>query len=429
MTRADRVLRRSSLTKLFLSQLFAGAGVASGYAVGAMLAEEITGETAMAGFAQMSTILGAGLLAYPLSALAARSGRRFALTLGFGIGLIGVIVVLLGVMLTLLPLFMFGMMLCGSAVAAGLQARYAAVDASGGNRPGSAMALIVWATTVGSVLGPNFMTPGAALGESIGMNPLAGPYLISMTCFLLATLAAFTLAPNRRAEARPDTSAPRQDARGSVATPATPANQVKLLDALRFAASYPRVRFAVIALIAGQMVMTNVMVMTPVHMNHQHFDLTAVGFVISIHILGMYVFSPIFGWAADRFGPYAVIAAGFVVYTVTITLGILDALAPTSSMPLLSTALFFLGVGWSLFLIGGSALLVDSSPEHMRVPLQGVSDSAMNLGGALMAAFAGMMLQVGGFALINAVAGVVVVIALGFALASRRPEQPAVPNN
>ncbi|MCL7660022.1 hypothetical protein M8360_31970, partial [Klebsiella pneumoniae] len=53
--------------------------------------------------------------------------------------------------------------------------------------------LVVWATTVGSVLGPSFTAPGAHLGETLGMNGLAGPYLISMVAFALATLSASTL--------------------------------------------------------------------------------------------------------------------------------------------------------------------------------------------------------------------------------------------
>ena len=120
--------QKLTLAKLFTAQLFSGAGIASGYAVGGLLAEQITGRTAMAGFAQMSVILGAGLVAYPLSTLASRFGRRTALTLGFGIGTLGAAIVLIGVAAGFLPLFMVGMMLCGSSTAAGLQARYAASD-------------------------------------------------------------------------------------------------------------------------------------------------------------------------------------------------------------------------------------------------------------------------------------------------------------
>lgn len=414
--------QRLTLAKLFTAQLFSGAGIASGYAVGGLLAEQITGQTAMAGFAQMSVILGAGLVAYPLATLAARYGRRTALTLGFGTGTLGAAVVLTGVAVEFLPLFMLGMMMCGSSTAAGLQARYAASDTANPQRPGQAMSIVIWATTVGSVLGPNFTEPGSRLGAFLGVNPLSGPYLISMGCFALAALAAFSLGSQRTAaQAAAQGTAP---AAVQAASPAQ-TDRPSLGESLRYLLSRPVARYAVITVITGQMIMTNVMVMTPVHMDHQHFDLTAVGIVVSIHIMGMYVFSPVFGWMSDRWGPRTVITAGMVVYAVTVALGIYDSLLPTSHFVILNTALFLLGVGWSMFLIGGSALLVKSVDARMRVPLQGISDSAMNLGGAFMAAFAGTLLGLGGFFLINAIAGVVLLVNIVFALLANRRTQSA----
>ncbi|HJA39892.1 MAG TPA: MFS transporter, partial [Candidatus Brevibacterium intestinigallinarum] len=412
--------QRLTLAKLFTAQLFSGAGIASGYAVGGLLAEQITGQTAMAGFAQMSVILGAGLVAYPLATLAARYGRRTALTLGFGTGTLGAAVVLTGVAVEFLPLFMLGMMMCGSSTAAGLQARYAASDSVNPQKPGQAMSIVIWATTVGSVLGPNFTEPGSRLGEFLGVNPLSGPYLISMGCFALAALAAFSLGSQRTAA-----RAAAQGTAPAAAQAASPAqtDRPSLGESLRYLLSRPVARYAVITVITGQMIMTNVMVMTPVHMDHQHFDLTAVGIVVSIHIMGMYVFSPVFGWMSDRWGPRTVINAGMVVYAVTVALGIYDSLLPTSHFVILNTALFLLGVGWSMFLIGGSALLVKSVDARMRVPLQGISDSAMNLGGAFMAAFAGTLLGLGGFFLINAIAGVVLLVNIVFALLANRRTQ------
>ena len=87
-----------------------------------------------------------------------------------------------------------------------------------------------------------------------------------------------------------------------------------------------------------------------------------------------------------------------------------------SSMTLLSTALLLLGVGWSMFLIGGSALLTASVPQHAKVTLQGASDSAMNLGGAVMAAAAGTVLEVGGFLWINMMATVLLLVMLVFSM-------------
>lgn len=429
--------------KLITAQLLSGAGIASGYAVGGLLAEEITGQTSMAGFAQMSVILGAGLIAYPLAVLAGRSGRRKALTLGFGIGTLGAVVVLAGVALQFLPLFMLGMMMCGSATASGLQARYAAVDLADPAAAGRAMSLVVWATTVGSVLGPSFTAPGAHLGETLGMNGLAGPYLISMVAFALATLSASTLTktvaagtdhpgepdlddadhddPGHDGEATTEDTASAASARESAATngsttEVTAPPPMKLGEALRFALARPVPLFAMIVIIAGQMMMTNVMVMTPVHMDHQEFSLGAIGIVVSIHIAGMYALSPVFGWMADRWGSGVVIAGGAGIFVLTIVLGVIDAVAPESSMVLLSIALVLLGIGWSMFLIGGSSLLTASVPAHAKVPLQGASDSAMNLGGALMAAMAGSVLGAGGFLWINLMATFVLLIAVGFSI-------------
>ncbi|WP_209370749.1 MFS transporter [Brevibacterium renqingii] len=422
--------RAREQAKLITAQLLSGAGIASGYAVGGLLAEEISGQTSMAGFAQMSVILGAGLIAYPLAVLAGRSGRRTALTLGFGIGTLGAVVVLIGVALQFLPLFMLGMMMCGSSTASGLQARYAAVDLADPAAAGRAMSLVVWATTVGSVLGPSFTAPGAHLGQSLGMNGLAGPYLISMVAFALATLSASTLTKSVTAgTAHPgheddDANGTASSAKGSAST-ATEVNAttadaarapMKLGEALRFAMGRPVPLFAMITIIAGQMMMTNVMVMTPVHMDHQAFSLGAIGIVVSIHIAGMYALSPVFGWMADKWGPDLVIAGGAGIFTLTIVLGVIDAVAPESSMILLSIALSLLGVGWSMFLIGGSALLTASVPAHAKVPLQGASDSAMNLGGAVMAAMAGSVLGAGGFLWINLMATFVLVIAVGFSI-------------
>ncbi|GAA2091166.1 MULTISPECIES: MFS transporter [Brevibacterium] len=418
--------QRRAQAALITAQLFSGAGIASGYAVGGLLAEQISGRTSMAGFAQMSVILGAGLLAYPLAALAGRKGRRTALTLGFGIGTAGALVVLAGVALQLLPVFLLGMLMCGSSTASGLQARYAAVDLADPAATGRAMSLVVWATTVGSVLGPSFTDPGAHLGEALGMHPLAGPYLISMAAFALAMLCA-SLVP-RIGGARGSAAAGAQRTGGGDGTASAPAAQLPLGPALRVAAARPAALLAIATVIAGQMMMTNVMVMTPVHMDHQEFELTAIGVVVSLHIAGMYALSPVFGWMADRWGQGTVLLVGALVFALTIGLGVYDALAPVSSMGLLTTALVLLGIGWSMFLIGGSSLLTSSVPPEAKLTLQGASDSAMNLGGALMAAMAGTVLELGGFLWINLMATAVLVVWLLFFLpALRRLRWPGRP--
>jgi MFS family permease len=262
------------------------------------------------------------------------------------------------------------------------------------------MSVVLWATTVGSIAGPNLSAPGAALGRALGLEPLSGPYLFSLVGFLLSAAVAFSIRPTHRA--------PGDDSATGEGRNDEP--RLGALAALKRAVQHPRALFAIAAVIAGQMMMTSVMVMTPVSMNNDGMSLTVVGIVISVHIVGMYAASPVFGWLADRIGPARVVWAGIGVFLVSFLLGGWDAAIGRGSMPVLLVALGLLGLGWSACLIGGSALLVQSAPARVRVPLQGASDAMMNLGAAFLAALAGPVLAVGGFLAVNVMAFVVLVV-------------------
>ena len=58
---------------------------------------------------------------------------------------------------------------------------------------------------------------------------------------------------------------------------------------------------------------------------------------------------------------------------------------------LMFVGLFLLGVGWSVALIAGSALLTESVPESERVSAQGLSDVMMSLLGATAAFSSGFV--------------------------------------
>jgi MFS family permease len=163
------------------------------------------------------------------------------------------------------------------------------------------------------------------------------------------------------------------------------------------------------------MMMTSVMVMTPVTMNHDGMSLELVGVVISVHIVGMYAASPFFGWLADRFGPRNVVLTGAALFAVAFALGAYNATAPHSEMAVIMVALGILGLGWSACIIGGSTLLTQSVGEAIKVPLQGAVDAMMNFGAAALAALAGGVLAFGGFLAVNVMAAFILLplVALG----------------
>ncbi len=69
---------------------------------------------------------------------------------------------------------------------------------------------------------------------------------------------------------------------------------------------------AVASLAVTHAVMVAVMTMTPLHMR-DHGQAALSGLVISIHVLGMYGFSPLVGRYTDRWGPARTIRDGALI--------------------------------------------------------------------------------------------------------------------
>lgn len=400
-TRSAHALFVRNQWLLSAAQLFSGVGIAVGFAVGGLLAEHLTGRAEYAGFAQTCSIVGAGVAAIPLARLAERHSRRYALSVGFSLAALGAVIILIGARLGSWVVYFAGMFLFGSATATGLQARYAATDAAPANKRGSALAIVVWATTVGSVAGPNLADPGGAVGLRLGVGELGGPFALSFVAYLIAV--AFT---SRLRSGRTVTGghAGRTTARPTIR------------EAIGVIRARPRALLGFASVVLGHTVMVSVMVMTPVHMMHSGDTIAIIGIVISLHVMGMYALSPLFGWAADRFGPVPVIFTGFALFAASGAIGIADDVFG-SAMGRIMPALVLLGLGWSACFIAGSTLLTASVPAGYRVTVQGATDASMNLGAAVFAAIAGPLLTLGGFTLINIVA--LGIVALGTTVAVR----------
>ncbi len=352
----------------------------------------------MAGFAQAVTSLGAGLSAVPLANLAARRGRRISLGLGYLIPIVGALTVIIAAILSNVIILFAGLALFGVAQAVNLQSRYAAAENADPAARARTMSIVIWATTVGSVVGPNLIDPGDSLGTLLGLPKYAGTYILSIVAYALAaTVIALWLAPNHPTA--------RTRARQSAVT----AEPVGALAALRWSGTDPRARFGVVATGSAHAVMVMVMVMTPLYMVHEGMTLSFVGVVVSLHILGMYGLSPVFGWATDRFGAVPVSVAGMGVLVLSTAMGFVAATYAEASRVLTPIALVILGVGWSMVVIAASSLLANVAEERVRVPLQGANDAIMNYAGAAAAAASGLLLAWSGFQGVNLVATIILV--------------------
>ena len=78
---AAATYQKRTLWVLVIMQVIGAIGVGVAPSIGVLLAGEVTNNEGLAGLARTASTLGAAVLGLPLGALAARHGRRVALTL------------------------------------------------------------------------------------------------------------------------------------------------------------------------------------------------------------------------------------------------------------------------------------------------------------------------------------------------------------
>ncbi len=379
--------------------------MSAGVAVGALLAQEVSGSARWAGLGGTFQILGAAVIAIPMSRLMAARGRRPGLVLGYVLAAAGAVGLITAGLIGSFPLLLVSSVLFGGATASNSQSRYAAADLALPAHRARDLSIVVWATTVGSVLGPNLVGPSAPVARSLGLPALTGPYVFSVIGLLLAiAVVSLRLRPDPLLEARRRRVADGDDsgpAHGSVSR------------GLRVVAGIPAARLGLLTLALGHMVMVSVMVMTPLHMAHGHAGLVLIGLVISIHIVGMFAFSPLTGLAVDRFGGRAVAVVGSVVLS---SATLLASASPEGGSTTLGLGLFLLGLGWSCTLVAGSTMLTAAVPALERPGAQGASDLVMGLVAGLGGALAGVVVDRASFTVL-ALAALGVAIAIGLVAA------------
>ncbi len=396
-TPSDPVQRRI-VGVLSAVQVIGGVGNGAGLAVGALMVKDVSGSSGWSGMAVVMLTLGAAAFTIPLASLAARSGRRPALTLGWLFGAAGAVTTVLGAELRSLPVVLLGLVLFGASTAANLQSRFAAVDRARPEQIGRALSLVVWSTTVGAVIGPNLTGPGAAVAEQVGIPDLAGPMLFSAVGFATAGLMTFVLL-------RPD---PLVDVAGAAPVP----RGVR--------AALPHIRgltlTAILAIATSHAVMVSVMALTPVHMQDHGSSLDIIGLTISLHIAGMFALSPVMGWLSDRWGAGRTILLGqSILLLATFVAG-----TSGHSEGQIMVGLTLLGIGWSASVIAGAALLSASLEPAVRPLVQGFSDLSMNLAGAFGGLLAGVVVASAGFGVLNAAAAALTLPVIALVLAGRR---------
>ena len=397
-------LQRRTLVVLATATILGGLGVGASASVGALLLAEVSGNDAISGLAAAMSNAGAAAAGIPLARIAARRGRRTAVVLGSGIAMAGALLAIGGAAAANWWILALGIGVLGVASAVQLLSRFAATDLALPKNRARDLSLVVWSITIGAVVGPNLMGPGAVVGDWLGVPPLAGVFVFTFVAQLAAVCVNFF-------GLRPD---PLLTAR-AIQAAAEPARRGRAESATEVSASRRAKVLAIVIIATAQAIMVGLMAMTPLHLKHHGGSDALVGFTLSLHIAGMYALSPLFGLLASRIGRLPVIVTGWGILLVAIYFAYLSG----ENSLFVQIAMTLVGVGWSAVTVAGAALLTELTSLAERPKWQGRADTFMSAAGAAAGVLAGIVFAMSDFSFLALVA--LAVLLLG-AIASMYPK-------
>lgn len=377
--------RRRVTVTLFLAQSFFSAAMIASFTLLPILAAELSGRESAAGLPSTIGLIGRALAAYPIGWLMDRAGRRIGLSLGYGAGVIGMGVAAWAILSGSFVWFLVGVGIFGMGRGASELGRYVAAEVQAPEKQAKAIGLIVFAGTIGAVGGPLLVAPSGRWVAQLGLLAAMGPFVLGMALIAVGLILVWTLL-------RPDPKTLAVvEAADATAAPASAGPLWPLF-------ADAKVLLALASMVIGQLVMTLIMVITPLHMNHQQHGTEAISLVIMAHTLGMFGLSWLTGGLIDRYGRLVIMFVGAFILVVSAVM------TPVAvGVPMLALALFLLGLGWNFCFVAGSSLLTASVAAGDKGRVQGASEVVVALSSGAGSLGSGAVFAGGG---ITAVSGV-----------------------
>lgn len=387
------IVRRHTI-RLALAQGLAAMTSSVLLIVGSVAAADITGHDSAVGIVNGSYFVAAAVGAFAFGRAMDRFGRRLGLAAAYLVlGAAGGVCAL-GVSLESFPVLLAGTVLFGFSFGGAYLARAAVADMYEPEHRGRAVGLVLSAGTVGAVGSPFLVAFLQSWAEREALDPGVVPWVIVPAAAVGALVCSLSLRPD------PRELAVVSDAPATLGAGRSP----------RALLATPQFRTAVLAAGVGQMAMVAVMGVTPVALDHHHVSSTTISVVISAHVAGMWVFSPVIGAALDRFGRRPGLLAGGI----TSVVGAL--LAATDRPGFVGVGLFLIGLGWSATFLGATAVISDLTESSERAGALGFNDLLVSGSSAVAGLSAGFLFEGAGFRVLGfGVAALVLLVVLAVA--------------
>jgi len=378
----NRATSNRLLYTLFIAQSMFSAAQIAVFTLVTIMAVRLAGTESAAGIPSSTQTFSQAFMALPIALLMGRYGRRIGLTLGYGLGALGGLIGLLAVTTSSFPLLLVSASLLGIARGSADQGRFVAGEIFPEAERARMIGRLVFAGTIGAVVGPVLVSPSGTLLGSIGQNPDMGPWAVAFAFNAFsALLIFFLLRPDPMIIARSIETTHTNEP--EVKQPARPLSVLLML---------PKVQLAIIAALVSQTVMVVLMVMTPLYMDHHHHGRDNISLVIAAHTLGMYGLSAVTGYLIDRFGRIPMLYAGALVIMSSALLSPL-----TTNQYILAATLFLLGLGWNFGYVASSTLLADTLHGAERVRVQGINETLVFLSAGFGSLASGPLFASGGY--------------------------------
>ena len=380
------LIRRNTIL-LALTQAFVGMGNQTTPTLAPIIVVQMLGSAALSGLG--SSILGASrlIIAYPIGWLTDRYGRKAGLLLGLALTLVGTLVIGTAMMLGSFALVVVGLVLFGLGVGAGQQLRLAAADMFVPARRGEGLGYVLTGSLIGAVAAPGMIWGGEALAGLTGQDRLTIVWFLLPLIIVPSMLLVRLIHPDPKIIAQNlETYYP-----GYVASQAE-RRQAASRSSLRQWLRHLPLAAAFANSFAALGVMTMMMAMTSLALDHHGYGLSSISVSVSLHVVGMFGFSIPFGRLSDRIGRRNIMLLGNVI----IAIG--SILVPTSpEYAVITLGTFLVGLGWSCVNVASSALITEVVGPAERGRAIGLSDTIsqsssiiMPLAGGPLVAWAGL---------------------------------------
>ena len=364
----------------------------------------VTGIEGLLGLGPAIFLTAQAVAAFPAGRAMDRVGRIPVIAVGFGLGTAGCLVTAGGAATSSALLVILGFVLLGASGAIAILIRTAAGDMYPPDRRARGIALVLFGSVFGAILGPTVFTPLFA-GRDLDADALVVPWLAASAIPVLALCLALAV--------RPD---PKRIAELIEGGDGGPQAARPLAEVVR----RPGVVPAMAAAVASLAVMVSVMNLTGyVVVDHQHHGQSSVFPIIGAHVLGMYALVLVIGTLIDRVGRLPALAGGLAIMSLS-CLGLMW----VDSVHMTALVLFGLGVGWNVSFVAATAELADRSAPAERGRLLGFNDLLSSLTGAGLALLGGFALDVLGVAALAAGSAVVVLLPVAWLASRWRPTRP-----